>query len=184
MNEAVQIFSHAKLLPYTTMIMTLKIVCILFLFCAQSANGDGNAIEAEMFCPIKNSILTALGSRSPFFGDVLSPRCTNSYENYLSEENNTLTFEANEGINASCLEHQVITRMKLTLSETRQPSTLILECTSLSDPNVVDRVYTVSSEQYRDALVDCQEGVMQGISFAKARQWPITRVELRCVKLL
>ncbi|GFX31563.1 uncharacterized protein TNCV_688111 [Trichonephila clavipes] len=70
--------------------------------------------EAEAMCPMDTLLLNALGSKSPFFGDALSPKCHDFKENLYdaSKEEIHYFFSVDNGItiNAYCNgEYDVIT---------------------------------------------------------------------------
>ncbi|GFS37446.1 uncharacterized protein NPIL_346351 [Nephila pilipes] len=143
--------------------------------------------EAEAMCPMDTLLLNALGSKSPFFGDALSPKCYDFKENLYDESKEKIHyfFSVDNGIsiNAQCYgKDEVITKFKLCVMDAHIPA-IVLHCCPIKDPNRIEKIFNTSSEPWKDALVDCDSKAgFQKMWFQDADgRGVITRIIYQCI---
>ncbi|KAG8190109.1 hypothetical protein JTE90_026679 [Oedothorax gibbosus] len=148
------------------------------------APGDGG-MSVNASC-LDTQLLNALGSRSPFFGDVLSPKCydfnENIYDASKEEVKRFLSLDGGLTLNAKCSgDTDVIYKWNLCVMK-QNVKALTIHCAPVKDSGRIEKVFNRSSEKWKDALTDCdQKAGYQAIYMEPAPTAPITRVTHQCV---
>ncbi|CAL1266798.1 unnamed protein product [Larinioides sclopetarius] len=128
-----------------------------------------------------------MGSRSPFFGDVLSVSCTDANEQLYADEESVYTFFSPDGgftLDARCPdENEIITRISMCLVDAHVQAVTI-SCSGIKDPDRIEEKYEETSQKMRDAFVNCGDNsAIQSISLADAGEGIITRITFGCLKI-
>ncbi|GBN81374.1 hypothetical protein AVEN_44200-1 [Araneus ventricosus] len=143
--------------------------------------------EAKAECPMDSQLLNALGSKSPFFGDALSPKCYDFKENiYDKSKDDVYYFFSVDGgitINAQCPgKHDVIVKYSLCVIDAHIPA-IVLHCSPIKEPDRILDIFNTSSEPMKDALVNCDsKAAFQKMFFKDADgKGVVTRVIYQCI---
>ncbi|XP_055950484.1 mucin-2-like isoform X1 [Argiope bruennichi] len=143
--------------------------------------------EAQAECPMDTMLLNALGSKSPFFGDALSPKCYDFKENiYDKDIDDVYYFFSVDGgitINAQCPgKHDVVISYALCVIDAHIPA-IVLHCSPIRDPDRILDIFNTTSEGMKDTLVNCDSKAgFQKMFFRDADgKGVVTRVIYQCV---
>ncbi|CAL1266700.1 unnamed protein product [Larinioides sclopetarius] len=146
---------------------------------------DGAEAKAE--CPFDTQLLNALGSKSPFFGDALSPKCyefkENIYDKNIDDVHYFFSVDGGITINAQCPgEHEVVVQYSLCVIKAHIPA-IVLHCSPIKDPDRIKEVFNVTSEPMKDTLVNCDSKAgFQKMFFKDADgKGVVTRITYQCL---
>ncbi|XP_035206908.1 uncharacterized protein LOC118181812 [Stegodyphus dumicola] len=143
-------------------------------------------VEASIECRSAEFLLRGIGSRSPFFGDVLGCTCTKMDQGVYDLEERELQFFSSDSdlsLIANCeSEDEIITKFKLCITDPGIPVAITVSCSTIKNPEWMESTYNVTSDEMKHTLIDCGDSAaIQKIYFEDVKS--AIRVTFTCIML-